>query len=66
MSLRIFHIVFITVSIALSIFVAIWGVREFLATRSGGALALAILFSVCGIALVVYASRAFDKLKDVS
>jgi hypothetical protein len=66
MSLRIFHVIFITVSIALSVFVAIWGVREFMATRSTGALALAVVFLLGGVALVLYAGRAFRKLKDLS
>ncbi len=65
MSLRIFHIIFITVSIALSLFVAIWGVREFMATRNGSALALAIVFFAGGVALVFYAGRAFRKLRDL-
>ena len=65
MSLRIFHIVFITVSIALSIFVAVWGIQEYRASHSNGALGLAIVFVICGIALVVYAARAFGKLRDL-
>ncbi len=66
MSLRIFHIIFVTVSIALSVFVAIWGVREYMATHSSGALALAGVFLVGGILLVAYAGKAFRKLKDLS
>ncbi len=66
MSLRIFHVIFITVSIALSVFVAIWVVREYMATRSMGALALAVVFVAGGVALVLYAGRAFRKLKDLS
>ncbi len=66
MSLRIFHVIFITVSIALSVFVAIWGVREFMLTRSTSALTLAIVFVAAGVVLVVYAGRAFRKLKDLS
>jgi len=66
MSLRIFHVIFITVSIALTLFVTIWGVREYVATRSGGALALAIVFLIGGVALVLYAGKAFRKLKDLS
>ena len=65
MSLRIFHIVFVTVSIALSVFVTIWGVREFLATRSTGALALAFVFLALGVTLVFYAGRVFRKLKEL-
>jgi hypothetical protein len=66
MSLRIFHIIFVTVSIALSIFVTIWGVREYMATRNSGALALSGVFLVGGILLVAYAGKAFRKLKDLS
>jgi len=65
MSLRIFHIVFVTVSIALSVFVTIWGVREFLATRSTGALVLAFVFLALGITLVFYAGRVFKKLREL-
>ena len=65
MSLRIFHIVFVTLSIALSIFVTIWGVREYAATRSMGALALAAVFLAGGIVLVWYANRVFKKLREL-
>jgi uncharacterized membrane protein len=65
MSLRIFHIIFVTVSIALSIFVTIWGVREYLMTRSNGALLLAIVFLACGVVLVFYAGRVFRKLREL-
>ena len=65
MSLRIFHIVFVTVSIALSVFVAIWGVREYVATRSSGALVLSAVFVLCGVILVFYAGRVFRKLKEL-
>ena len=66
MSLRIFHVVFVSVAIALSLFVAVWGVREYAASHSSGALAMAIVFVLCGVALSAYASRAFRKLKDLS
>ena len=39
MSLRVFHVIFIIVSIALCLYVAVWGVREYMVTRSLGALA---------------------------
>jgi hypothetical protein len=65
MSLRIFHIVFVTVSIALSVFVTIWGVREYAMTRSTGALALAGVFLAGGVILVWYANRAFKKLREL-
>lgn len=65
MSLRIFHIVFVTVSIALSIFVTIWGVREYAATHSTGALALSGTFLAAGVLLVIYAGRVFRKLREL-
>lgn len=66
MSLRIFHIVFVTLSIALSLFVTIWGTRQYMATRDGSALGIAIVFALGGIALIVYAGRAFRKLKELT
>ena len=65
MSLRNFHIAFITVSIGLSIFTSIWGLREFAATRSMDALALVDVFLAGGVALTCYAHRAFRKLKEL-
>ena len=65
MSLRIFHVVFVTVSIALSIFVAIWGVHEYIVSRSNGALALSGVFVICGAILIWYANRVFRKLKEL-
>ena len=65
MSLRIFHIVFVTVSIALSVFVTIWGVREYMMTRSTGALGLAAVFLASGVILVWYANRVFKKLREL-
>ena len=65
MPLRIFHIVFVTVSIALSIFVTIWGLREYMLTRSTGALGLAAVFLTAGVILVWYANRVFKKLREL-
>jgi hypothetical protein len=65
MSLRAFHIVFIIVTVALSLYVALWGFREFARERSGGALALGIVFLIAGVALVVYGKKAFAKLRDL-
>jgi len=65
MSLRIFHIIFVTLSIALSVFVTIWGVREFLSSRSVAALILAFVFLALGVLLVFYAGRVFKKLREL-
>ena len=65
MSLRIFHIIFIIAAFGLSLFVALWGFREYAATKSGGALTLAVVFVLCGIALVGYGMVAVKKLREL-
>ena len=65
MSLRVFHVVFIIICIALSLYVAVWGVREYLVVHSSSALGLAAVFLVGGAVLVAYAGRAFRKLRDL-
>ena len=65
MSLRAFHIVFIIVTVILSLFVALWGIREFAQERNGSALALAILFLVTAVGLMIYGKKAYAKLRDL-
>lgn len=65
MSLRVFHIVFIVAAFGLSLFVALWGLREWMATRSSGALTLAVVFALCGAALVWYGLVAVRKLREL-
>lgn len=65
MSLRIFHVVFISASVALSLYGAVWGAREFFVAGNTTALFVGLTFIVCGIALVRYASKAFRKLKEL-
>ena len=61
MSLRIFHVVFVTVSVLLSLFVIIWGINA--QTPTG--FALAAVFVACAVALIVYGKRTFRKLKEL-
>ncbi len=65
MSLRIFHIVFITVCELLCLFVAVWGLHAYAVSRSVGSLAFAILFIAVGALLVEYGRRTFRKLKEL-
>jgi hypothetical protein len=65
MSLRAFHIVFIVACVALSLWVGVWGIRDYMQERSAGALALAIVFLLGGVVLVVYGSKVFAKLRDL-
>lgn len=65
MSLRAFHIVFVVVTIALSVYVALWGIREYSEERSASALVLAVLFAAMAVALMVYGKRTFTKLRNL-
>jgi hypothetical protein len=65
MSLRVFHVVFITVSIALMLYLTAWGVREFMASRSSLAISMVIFGVVGGTSLVWYGMRVFHKLKEL-
>jgi uncharacterized PurR-regulated membrane protein YhhQ (DUF165 family) len=65
MSLRAFHIIFVIATIVLSLYVALWGIREFNAERSVGALAMAILFLVTAVALMIYGKKALAKFKEL-
>ncbi len=65
MSLRAFHIVFVICTIVLSLFVALWGIREFSEQRDVSSLALGILFLVTAVALMVYGKKVARKLKEL-
>ncbi|HEX4960611.1 MAG TPA: hypothetical protein VF173_07210 [Thermoanaerobaculia bacterium] len=63
LSLRSFHLFFIAASVLLAAWVGVWGVQSWLATRSGGDLALGLLFVALGCILLVYGLRARRKLR---
>jgi membrane associated rhomboid family serine protease len=65
MSLRVFHIVFITVSVALTVYLAVWGVREFMLTRSSLGMTMAVAGLAGGATLIWYGKRVFRKLKEL-
>lgn len=65
MSLRAFHIVFVIVTVVLSLYVALWGVREYTREHDTLALTLAVLFFFTAIGGVVYGKKAFAKLRDL-
>jgi len=65
MSLRAFHIVFITVSIILMLYVAVWGVREFMVSRSSLAITMIVFGVTGGASLSWYGKRVFHKLKEL-
>ena len=53
MSLRAFHIVFVIVTIVLSLYVALWGIREYTQEQSVSALALGVLFLAMAVGLMI-------------
>ena len=65
MSLRVFHVVFITVSVLLMLYLTAWGVRDFLAARSSLGISMIIFGVAGGASLVWYGMRVFHKLKEL-
>jgi hypothetical protein len=65
MSLRIFHVVFITVSVVLMLYLTVWGVREFIVSRSSLAISMVVFGLSGGASLVWYGKRVFHKLKEL-
>jgi hypothetical protein len=62
LSLRSFHLFFIAVSVLLAVWVGVWGVQSYLATKSADDLALGVLFFVLGFVLLLYGRRVRKKL----
>jgi hypothetical protein len=65
MSLKAFHLVFVTVTTMLSFVVAGWAVMQFLDTRHAGYLAAAAGALACGAAMVYYGKVFLKKFKDI-
>ncbi len=65
MSLRAFHIIFVIVTVALSVFVTMWGIREFQQQQSTAALGLAMVFLLTAIVLWIYGRKVYTKLKEL-
>jgi hypothetical protein len=65
MSLRVFHVVFITVSVALMLYLTVWGVRDFMTARSSLGISMIIFGVAGGASLVWYGMRVFHKLKEL-
>jgi hypothetical protein len=63
LSLRSFHVVFIVISILLSLGVGVWGTQQYMQQSSSQGLGVAVIFFLTGILLSFYAVRYFGKLK---
>ncbi len=65
MSLKFFHIFFISLSVALAFGFAVWLFRSYTEGGRGVVLAAAIISAAAGASLIVYARRFLKKLKHV-
>ncbi len=63
MSLKAFHILFITVSVLLALGFSIWGIYDYRTEGNWVSLALAAGSLLCGVVLVVYGRWFLRKLK---
>lgn len=63
MSLKAFHLLFITLSVLMCLWVAGWGLRQYLQHAERGPLALGLACLAVGGVLVVYGVRVWRKLQ---
>jgi hypothetical protein len=66
MSLKAFHIAFITLSSLMCFGCGAWGLSQYVRTNDFGQLLFAIAGLVGGIGLIVYGIRFLRKLKGIS
>lgn len=66
MSLKAFHIVFITASVLLAFGFAAWAWVNFSEQGGRSFLIYGLASSLCGVALVIYEAYVIRKLKDIS
>lgn len=65
MSLKVFHLFFIAASALLCAWVGAWGLAGWMDRHDSQHLALAVLFVVLGIGLVIYGTRVLRKFRDL-
>jgi hypothetical protein len=64
MSLKTFHLIFITIATLFAIWFAIWGIQSFIHDGTNELyLFLGVLSSIAAIALIVYEVKVFRKFK---
>ena len=63
MSLKWFHVLFITLSIVTAIGAGVWALNAYLTTHDGGDLAIAVVLFAVAVALVVYERGFLRKVK---
>jgi hypothetical protein len=65
MSLKTFHLLFVTASSALAFAFGAWGIDAYASRGETGALTMAVLAFLFGAGLVVYGIRVRSKLKGL-
>ena len=65
MSLKAFHIFFITLCVLMSAGLGSWGVSAYLAGGGVQPLALGVIFFIVGAVLLVYGVRFWKKMKEI-
>ena len=65
MGLRVFHLIFIALSIMMAAVVGGWGVNRYLADGGTGGLALGVGFFLTGAALVLYGVKVLRKFREI-
>jgi FlaG/FlaF family flagellin (archaellin) len=65
MSLRMFHIVFIAVSVVLAAFLAAWAVQQYQSVHAAGYVATAVLSVAVGGGLIVYGTKFQRKTRTL-
>ena len=66
MSLKAFHVFFISVSVLLCLVVGGWGIQSFITDSNAVGILVGLFFILLGCALVVYEVRFLRKFKNVS
>ena len=66
MSLKAFHLFFISVSVLLSLAVGGWGIQSYLTNSDGVGILVGLFFLLLGIGLMFYEMSFIRKFKHVS
>lgn len=66
MSLKAFHVIFVTVSTMLAVGVGIWALREYSARQESGTLLFGLASLAGAVGLLIYGRWFLKKLKGIS
>lgn len=66
MSLKTFHLIFVTASIAISLFLGIWAFGNYRVSRSPADMAYVVSSAIAVVALLWYGRYFLRKLKHIS